>query len=226
MEYILHLAIIVSIFAILGVSLNLVVGFTGLLSLAHAAFYGVGAYASAILTRSYGWDFFPSVLVGIAVAMFAALLIGLVLSKFDGDYYALASLGFSAIVYSLFLNWRGLTRGSLGLPGIPRPEIFGMSFSEREFFLILALLCLILVYAVSRWIERSSFGRVLKAIREDERALRVFGYRTLLFKLAVFVMASGMAAIARRSSTHATPCFNFMAISSLVVTPEAIALAI
>src|SRR3989338_3544382 len=141
MDYVLHLAILLSIFAMLSVSLNLVVGFTGLLSLAHAAFYGIGAYATAILMRSYEWNFFPSVLVGIAVAMFAALLIGLVLSKFDGDYYALASLGFGSIVYSLFLNWRSLTRGSLGLPGIPWPEIFGFSFSEREFFLVLVLLC-------------------------------------------------------------------------------------
>lgn len=196
MDYVIHLVTLVSIFAILGVSLNLVVGFTGLLSLAHAAFYGIGAYATAILMRFHGWNFFASVLVGVLVAMVVALLIGLVLSKFDGDYYALASLGFGAIAYGIFLNFRELTRGPLGIPGIGRPEVFGVSFSSHEMFGVLAVLSLLLIYFLSRRIEISSFGRVLKAIREDEKALQVFGYRTLLYKLTIFVMAAGMAAVA------------------------------
>lgn len=89
MEYLVHLAILFSIYAILGLSLNLVVGFTGLLSVTHAAFFGIGAYAAAILMVGYGVNFFPALIFGLLVSAFLSLLIGLVLSKFNDDYYAL-----------------------------------------------------------------------------------------------------------------------------------------
>lgn len=196
MEYFIHLAIIFSIYAILGVSLNLVVGYTGLLSTTHAAFYGVGAYATAILLTSGSFGFFPSVLAGIVCAVVVSFVIGAVLSKFNGDYYALASLGFGVIAFSVFLNWHELTRGPLGIPGIPRPDIFGVAISSGFLFLLLSLLCLAAVYFLSRFIVRSSFGRVLKAIREDESVIQVFGYHTLWYKLVVFVLSAGMAAVA------------------------------
>jgi len=190
------MTILVSIFAILGVSLNLVVGYTGLLSVTHAAFFGIGAYATAILMTMVGVNFWLSILVGIAVSVVIALLIGLVLSRFDDDYFALASFGFNIIVYSIFLNWQGLTRGPLGIPGISRPEIFGFKLSENVWYLVLSVIALALIYWLARAIVNSSFGRAIKAIREDEGALQVFGYHTLYFKLTVFVIAAGMAAVA------------------------------
>lgn len=196
MEYLIHLAILFAIYAILGISLNLVVGYTGLLSVTHAAFYGIGAYATAILLTQTGVNFFLSIILGIIIAGLASFLIGIILSKFKGDYYALGSFGFNVIVFSIFLNWQGLTRGPLGIPGISRPELFGINFSSNLSFLILASLFLILIYLVSRFIVNSSFGRVLKAIREDEKAIQVFGYNTLYYKLAIFVISAGMAAIA------------------------------
>lgn len=196
MEYLIHLAIFFAIYAILGISLNLVVGYTGLLSVTHAAFYGIGAYATAILLTQTGVGFFLSVILGIIVTAIISFLIGAVLSRFDGDYYTLGSFGFNAIVFSVFLNWQDLTRGPLGIPGISKPELFGINFSSNFAFLILALLFLILIYLVSRFIVNSSFGRVLKAIREDEKAIQVFGYNTLYFKLAIFVISAGMAAVA------------------------------
>jgi branched-chain amino acid transport system permease protein len=196
MAYLTHLAIIVSIFAMLGVSLNLVVGYAGLLSVAHAAFFGLGAYATAILLTTTSLGFFASVLIGMVVAMVVAFLIGMVLSRFDNDYYALASLGFNTIIVSVFLNWQSLTRGPLGIPGIDRPEIFGFSFSSNESFLALSLVVLSLVFVTAQAIVRSSFGRVLKAVRDDEQALQVFGYRTSYYKLAIFMMSAAMAAVA------------------------------
>jgi len=197
MEYLIHLAILFAIYAILGVSLNLVVGYTGLPSVTHAAFYGIGAYVTAIfLTGQSGVGFFLSVILGIIFAGIISFLIGIVLSKFDGDYYALGSFGFNIIVFSIFLNWQSLTRGPLGIPGISKPELFGINISSNFSFLILALLFLILAYLVARFIVNSSFGRVLKAIREDEKAIQVFGYNTLYFKLTIFVISAGMAAIA------------------------------
>lgn len=196
MEYLIHLAILVGIYAILALSLNLVVGYTGILSVTHAAFFGIGAYATAILSTRYEMNFFVAVLVGILVTALLALLIGGVLSKFRGDFVALGSVGFNMIVWSVMLNWQELTRGPLGIPGISRPELFGFSFADNFSFLLLAIVLAILVYALSRFITSSSFGRVLKAIREDEEALQVFGYRVLHYKLAVFVIGASMAAIA------------------------------
>ncbi len=196
MEYLIHLGVLFSIFAILALSLQLVVGYTGLLSVTHAAFYGIGAYTTALLITTRDVNFFVALVIGVIITAVAALLIGLVLSKFRGDYYALGSLGFNVIVFSIFLNWQSLTRGPLGIPGIDRPELFNFVFSENIFFLALALIFLALCYGLSKWVTDSSFGRVLKAIREDEEAVSVFGYHTLFFKLAVFVFAAGVAAIA------------------------------
>ena len=196
MEYLIHIAILISIYGILSLSLNLVVGFTGLLSVTQAAFYGIGAYASAILLTSTGMNFFLALLIGMIISGVASLLIGYVLSKFKDDYFALGSFGFNIIVYSIFLNWQSLTRGPLGIPGIPRPEIFGFTFSSNLSFLILSIIFLGIVYFVSEYITSSSFGRVLKAIREDEDAVSVFGYKTNWYKLAVFVLSAMMASIA------------------------------
>lgn len=196
MEYLIHLAILISIYAILGLSLNLVVGYTGLLSVTHAAFYGIGAYVTAILLTSYDVNFFLSVILGIIITLAISLLIGFVMSKFDGDYYALASFGFNIIVYSIFLNWQSLTRGPLGIPGIDRPEIGSFTFSENLYFLILCVVIAGIVYLFCEYITKSSFGRVLKAIREDDQAIQVFGYNTIFYKLTIFVISAGLAAIA------------------------------
>ena len=198
MEYLIHIAILISIYAILGLSLNLVVGFTGLLSVAQAAFYGLGAYTSAILlTQSgTGMNFFFALLIGMAISGAASFLIGIVLSRFKDDYFALGSLGFNVIIYSVFLNWQSLTRGPLGIPGIPRPEIFGFAFSGNLAFLFLAAAFALAAYFICAFISHSSFGRVLKAIREDEQVIGVFGYRTSRYKLAIFVISATLASAA------------------------------
>lgn len=195
MEYIYHLAVLFTIYAGLALSLDLVVGYTGLLSVTHAAFYGFGAYTTAILMTSYGFNFFVSVSIGIVVSMLCALLIGFVLARFKDDYYALVSFGFNIIVFSIFLNWQDLTRGPLGIPGIGKPELFGFTFSSTLQFLVLAVVMMSIVYGIARFVVNSSFGRVLKAIREDEKAISVFGYNTKVYKLVIFVASAGMAAI-------------------------------
>lgn len=200
MEYLIHLAILISIYGILGLSLNLIVGYTGLLSITQAAFYGIGAYATAILLTTTGMDFFVSVVVGMIITAVLSLAIGYVLSKFKDDYYALGSFGFNIIIYSILLNWQSLTRGPLGIPGIGRPSInlfsFHFTFSDNLSFLILAVLFGLVIYGLSVFITKSSFGRVLKAIREDEQAIQVFGYNTLWYKLAIFVIGAVFASIA------------------------------
>jgi len=196
MEYLIHIGILIAIYAILAISLNLIVGYTGLISVAQAAFYGLGAYATAILLTNFGLNFFLSILVGIVVSGVAGLLIGMVLSRFKGDYYVLGSFGFNILIYSIFLNWQGLTRGPLGIPGIDRPSIFGFTFSSNISFLILVAVAAFIIFLFAQFIARSSFGRVLKAIREDEEAIQIFGYQTHRFKLAIFVVSACLAGVA------------------------------
>lgn len=195
MSYYVGIATVFAIYGILGVSLNLVVGYAGLLSVCHAAFYGIGAYASAIVLTRTGIGFLPAIAIGILATAGISLLIGIVLSRFRDDYYALGAFGFNVIIVALFTNWGSLTNGALGISSIPAPRLFGTELAGW-WYLGIALLTLAAVYAVSRAIVSSPFGRVLKAIREDEDAIQVFGYNVLRFKLTIFVLSAAMASVA------------------------------
>ncbi len=195
MEYVLHLATLFCIFAIFAVSLDLVAGYTGLVSLSHAAFWGIGAYTTALLMQDMGMNFFLALILGVIMTGIVAFLVGLVFSRFSGDYYVLGTVGFTYIAYTVFINWQSVTGGPLGVPGILRPELFGFVFFDSVSFLVLCLVALAGIYLLSRWIISSPFGRVLTAIREDEKAISVFGYRTLHFKLLIFVISAAMAAV-------------------------------
>ena len=198
-----------AIWAILAVSLNLIVGFTGLLSVGHIGFFGIGAYAMAVLTSNtsyeqlrtgaiptFGWPFFAALPVSIVLAGLVALVVGIVFNRFRDDIYVLVSFGFAIIAFNLFVNWRGLTRGAFGIHDIARPEIGGWVFDGELEFLILALVILAVVLLISWFIVTSSFGRVLTAIREDEQAIEVFGYRVTHFKLAIWIISAMMAGLA------------------------------
>ena len=198
-----------AIWAILAVSLNLVVGFTGLLSVGHIGFFGVGAYATAILTSNpayeqlrteaiptFAWPFFAALPVSVLMAGLVAIVVGVVFNRFRDDIYVLVSFGFAIIAFNVFLNWRSLTRGAFGIHQIAKPGIGGWVFDGELEFLALCLIALVLVMLVAWLIVTSSFGRVLTAIREDEQAIEVFGYRATHYKLAVWVISAMMAGLA------------------------------
>ncbi len=197
-----------AIFAILAVSLNLVLGYTGLLSIAHVAFFGIGAYTVAVLTTSpayeqvpghiphFEWTFFAALPVGMAIAGVVALFVGSVLSRFRDDLFVLVSVGFAVIAHRVFLFWQPVTRGAFGIHAIGKPSVGGVVIDGSLEFLVLSLAFLVLVFLASWLIVHSSFGRVLMAIREDERAIEVFGYRASAFKLTIWVISGMMAALA------------------------------
>ena len=204
----IRIAQLFAIFAILVVSLNLVIGYTGLLSVAHVAFFGIGAYTVAVLTtspayeqvpghiRHFEWTFFAALPVGMAIAGAVALFVGGVLSRFRDDMFVLVSVGFAVIAHRVFLFWQPVTRGAFGIHAIGKPAIGGLVIDGRLEFMVLSLAFLGLVYLVSWLIVHSSFGRVLMAIREDEQAIEVFGYRASMFKLTIWVISAMMAALA------------------------------
>lgn len=196
MEYFINLCIMFCIYAILGLSLNMVVGMAGLLSLAQAAFYGIGAYATALGMTSLGINFFVSILLGAIVNAIIAYIVGKILSRFKGDYYAIVSAGLSIIVFSVLLNWKGLTNGPLGVFGIEKPSLFGATISSNGMFLALSLIFTIAIFQLYRWIDKSSFGRGLKAIREDEQLASVMGYEVERFKSIIWVLSAVLSGIA------------------------------
>ena len=198
-----------AIWAILAVSLNLVVGFTGLLSVGHIGFFGIGAYAMAILSSNpayeqlrteaiptFAWPFFAALPVSVLLAGLVAIVVGVMFNRFRDDIYVLVSFGFAIIAFNVFLNWRGLTRGAFGIHEIARPRIGGWAIDGEMEFLFFVLAFLAIIMLIAWFIVTSSFGRVLTAIREDEEAIEVFGYRVTHYKLAIWVISAMMAGLA------------------------------
>ncbi len=208
-EFAITLGTVFCIWAILAVSLNLVVGFTGLLSVGHIGFFGIGAYTMAILTSdaaydqlrteaipTFGWSFFAALPVCAVLAGLAAIAVGIVFNRFRDDIYVLVSFGFAVIAFNVFLSWRGLTRGAYGIHDIEKPAIGGWVLNGDLEFLALVAVFLVAIVIISWLIVTSSFGRVLTAIREDEQAAAVFGYQVTHFKLAIWVISAMMAGLA------------------------------
>lgn len=220
MEQIIHILVLVCIYTTLTVSLDLVVGHTGLLSVAHAAFYGIGAYASALLTVNAGAPF----LLGVGAGMVAACLISLFVSlpslRLYDDYFVIATFGFQLILISIINNWTGVTRGPLGIRGIDFPQVLGWDVQSSLEFLLLALLLTFLAYATVILVTTSPFGRVLRAIREDEVFAQALGKNTLRFKITAFALSAALAAVAGSLYAHYVSYINptsFSVMESILV---------
>jgi branched-chain amino acid transport system permease protein len=199
--YLIHLLILICIYLILAISLQLSVGFTGLLNLGHIAFYAIGAYTSALLALN-GFPFWFCFLSAGILAMIFGFLLSLPTNKLKGDYLALATMGFSFVVYAVLLNWTSLTRGPLGLPGIPKPKIFGINFSDNLSFLILVAIIALISYLIIKRITISPFGKVLEAIRDNELVVRVLGKNTFKMKSLALMISSFFAGIAGSLYAH------------------------
>jgi branched-chain amino acid transport system permease protein len=196
MNYFLHLIVLMELYLILSLSLNLMVGYTGLLTLAHAAFYGIGAYVCTLLMVDLGWPFLPSLALAIGGAFVLSMLISLSSLRFRGDYFILMTLAFQVIVFTILYNWVGVTRGPFGVPGIPKPSIFGLTIDSLASFSVFGFLCAALVAGFLTVVFRSPFGRALQAIRDDELAATALGKKHLSFKLRSVAIASSCAAVA------------------------------
>ncbi|NCO34816.1 MAG: hypothetical protein AUJ92_08820 [Armatimonadetes bacterium CG2_30_59_28] len=168
MDYFLHILILVSLYGLLAVSLNLIAGYTGLLSVAHVAFYGVGAYATALLALKLHTPFWLCVPVAMIAAAALAVVVALPSLRVHDDYFVLATFAFQVIAFSVLNNWVDFTGGPMGLPGIPQPSLFGFALSSHWHFLVFTALFLVAGFWVAQRLGESPYGRVLKAIREDE----------------------------------------------------------
>jgi len=196
MEYIVHILILSGIYMILTLSLNLMIGYTGLTALGHIAFAAIGAYTSSLLAINFGISPWIGLLAGAILASFLGLLVSYPALRQKGDYLALTTVGLGIIVYSVLKNWVALTRGPMGLNGIPPFTFFGYGGSNVFGYLVLVLFFVLLTLIVLRNITHSPFGRILKGIREDEIAASAMGKNVNKHKLIVLVAGAFFAGVA------------------------------
>lgn len=189
------------IYAILAIGLNIIWGYTGLINIGHVAFFAIGAYTSALLTLG-GYPFLVGLAGGVLLAGFAGLLVGMPTLRLRADYLAIVTLGFAEILRLILLNEVWLTRGPIGLPGIPQPmrSVFPENYSM--FYLGLVLSALIIIYYTAEKIVSSPFGRVLTAIREDEEVAKALGKDVFKYKLQSLALGSAMAGAAGSLFAH------------------------
>jgi len=191
MSYILHLLTLVALYSILALSLDLVVGQAGLMSLAHAALYGVGAYVSVLLVRGFNLPPVFGLLIGMAAAAGFSLLLSLSAFRLQNDYFVLATFGFQMIFFSVLNNWIGLTHGALGL-SLPSDSGTLSRLGFAAFSIGLAGLISIAVFRIAN----GPFGRVLRSLREGESFPEAFGKNTRAFKATAFAASAALAALA------------------------------
>lgn len=187
-----HLALLTQalIFAILAMSLDLLLGYTGLPSLGHAAYLGIGAYCVAILTTRYGADFWVTLLVGLVLAMLVAAVFGLVALRASGVYFLMITLALGMVVWGLAHRWVSLTQGDNGIPGVPPPDVgLPWSLGPPVPFYYFALAAFLLALGLLGVVVRSPFGQSLVGIRESESRMRTLGYHVWLHKYIGFVIA-------------------------------------
>ena len=188
------------IFGLLVMSLDLLVGYTGLLAFGHAAFFGIAAYTTAILTRHYDiTSFWLAAPAGVLMAVFAACIFGLVALRVSGIYFLLITLAMGQLVYGVVHTSVGplgkLTGASDGIGGVPYPEILGFSFVAETYYyfaLVAFAACSLLLY----WITKSPFGCSLQGIRESEIRARALGYNTWLYQYIAFMIGGFFAGVA------------------------------
>lgn len=182
--------------AIIVVGLNLLLGFAGQISLGHAAFYGIGAYATGIATATYGLSMGAGFCIAVGLVAVVALAVGIPTLKLTGHYLAMGTLGFGIIVYIFFNESIALTGGPSGMVGIPRLALFGRElWDDTEYFYVVAG-ALSLALLLSLNLIRSRFGRALQAIHTSEKAAMCLGVDIARYKLFVFVLSAVYAGVA------------------------------
>jgi len=203
-DYVLHVAALSFIYLLPALGLNLVFGYAGLLSLATGAFFGIGAYASALLALRLGWPFWLAFPAAGAVCALLAVPMAVPALRLRSYSFVMVTLGFLVISESVAKNWIGLTRGDMGLIDIPRPRLGGAALASVPQLYYLTLIAAALAALVFRAITRSPAGRALIALRDDETLAAGYGLDTWRFKLAAFVLGALLAGLGGSLYAHYT----------------------
>jgi len=224
MNYVLHLLILICIYSIVCLSLNLLVGYSGLVSLGHAAFFGIGAYTAALLSVNLSFPFLLAVVFAALASAFISLFISLPSVRLRGDYFILASFGFQIVIFFLLYNWVELTGGPSGLSNIPRPSVLGVKITSLSSFAVLSILAAAVSLLIMWFLtERAATGRAFRAIREDEVAAETLGIDVVATRIKVFASAAALAGVSGALFAH---YMSFIDPSSFTVDQSIFLLAI
>jgi branched-chain amino acid transport system permease protein len=202
--YYLHVLIMAGIFAVLALSLNLLLGYTGQLSLGHAAFFGIGAYASALLTLKLERSVWEGMLLGMILAGVAGWGIGRLALKLRGAYFVLVTISFAGVISLVSINWMELTNGPLGLPGVPAPELGPWSLRTKPAYYYVVLAAVALSYFVCHRLVGSRIGRAFLALRENEALAESVGIDVTRYLVLAAVVSAGMAGLGGSLYAHYT----------------------
>jgi branched-chain amino acid transport system permease protein len=207
--YQLHTLIMAGIFAVLALSLNLLLGYTGQLSLGHAAFFGIGAYATGLLTVKLGWSPWAGLVAATGLPAVAGWIIGRLALKLRGAYFVLLTISFAGVVSLVSVNWMDLTNGPLGLPGVPPVEIAlprlpPLSFRTKGAYYYLVLAAVLGCYLICVALIRSRVGRALIALRENETLAESVGINGTHYLVLAAVISAAMAGLGGGLYAHYT----------------------
>ena len=192
-QYIIQILILCGVNSILVISLGLILGLSGQLSLAQIGFFGIGAYTSALLACRLGISFWIGLPVATLFSGVAGFLIGYPSLRLKGHYLAITTLAFLLVLYQIFLNWVSLTRGAMCLVGVPPINFFGIPYTTRiPYYYFILVMTTIIIWIALR-ITHSRVGRALKAIREDDVAAQSLGINTHYYKVRIFTIGAAMA---------------------------------
>lgn len=194
--YLQNIAVLFCINAILALTLNFIMGYAGIFSLAHAIFFGVGAYATAYIAMHASDSLLLCMAASAAISAVLSMALALPALRVRGEYFVAASLGLQVIGVTIFSEWKSITGGLGGMIGIPRPKLWGYTFNDDTAFLILALVVLGIVVGITALLVRGSFGRSLVAIRDSESAAQTYGKHVNAVKTLSVAVAAGLAGIA------------------------------
>jgi len=195
-EYTIHLMILVGIYFILATAFNISFGLGRLMNLSHVASYAIGAYITALCSKEFDLGVFTLLPLSAIGAAFFALLVGVISARLSEEYFAIGTLAFNAIITALLINWKSLTRGVLGVTGIPRPEFLEIDFFENKNFLLFVIVINIIVLTYVWWLWRSRFSRALRAQAEYEPAAQAIGIHSKKIRNISFIISSGIAGLA------------------------------
>ena len=202
--YYLHLVTIMLIWIVMTQGLNVIQGYAGYVSICQASFFGIGAYASALVTTKLGWPVGAGFLTALFAGVVSGLFIGWSALKMKGHYFAIATMAFAVLIGSVMLNWKAVTGGDAGLHDIPRPEltVWGFEFgSPRGYYYIALLAAAFSVWFVGRLV-RSRVGRSIIAVRENERVAMAVGVDTTWSKRLAFTISAVFGSLAGALYAH------------------------
>lgn len=205
--YVMYIVDLIFIYVILALGLDLLVGRTGQVSLGHGAFFGIGAYTAAIFSTKLGMSFWLTLPTAIIITAVVGFVIGYIALKLKEDYLVMATLAFGTIIWLVFLNWKSVTRGPMGISGIPAPSAIDLGFIQFSFnnynnYYFLLLVCAIIAVFMTRLLMNSGFGRACTAVRDDELAAQAMGIPIFRTKVVVFTISTAFCGAAGSLYAH------------------------